>query len=322
MGQLDMISRQEPIARLLASPETPEPLRRRLTLVLAIRKFAETQLDLAPDGNFLQYADLGRPYAVYCVFAAPELSLEPKTWCYPLIGCAAYRGYFSENDARSYAGCLQAQGYDVAVNGADAYSTLGWFSDPVLNTFVDRTPEELAGLIFHELAHKIFYVADDTTFNESFAVTVETEGVRRWLGAGNPGDYRRYQRSRDRQGQVLALYVDVRRRLEKLYAGRQPDRLKRREKATIFAELESELKALRNAWGETATARPGQPLNNATIVSVGAYNDLVPAFQRLLSACQGDLAVFYRVCQHLADMPRQERRRLLDAPTELLEPAG
>jgi predicted aminopeptidase len=323
-GQIDILARQRPIAQLTSSPQTPETLRQRLSLVLEIRRFAGGELLLPVGGHFLEYADLGRPEAVYCVFAAPEFSLDAKTWCYPFVGCAAYRGYFSKADARDYADRLAAEGYDTAVGGAPAYSTLGWFADPVLNTFIFRYPEDLAGLIFHELAHQIFYAADDTTFNESFATAVEQEGVRRWLQAGHDGDIERYRKNRERRSEVLDLIDRHRRRLASLYATNQPDTAKRRAKADIFADLKSEYRRLLRTWGATGddNAWLQQPLNNAHLVSVESYHDLVPAFHDLLEACRGNLDAFYSACKRLAEMPREERRRMLASPHKLLTPAG
>jgi predicted aminopeptidase len=324
LGQVEILTHQKPLVHLISAPQTPEALREKLSLILTIRRFAETGLDLPVGRNYKDYVDLGRPQAVYCVFAAPEFSLRAKTWCYPFVGCAAYRGYFSERKARDYARDLRHQGYDVAIGGAAAYSTLGWFADPVLNTIIDRNPEELAGLIFHELAHHIFYVADDTTFNESFATTVEREGVRRWLEAGNPGDMARYRTTWDRQADVLKLLAGYRRRLEDLYAGLQPEAFKRRQKAEIFDALQNDYRALLTGWGDNGSANSWlqQPLNNAHLVSVGSYHDLVPAFQRLLNACHTDFAVFYRVCKRLAKLPQAQRRVLLATPDKLLEPTS
>ncbi len=175
-GQVEILNLQEPLPRLIEDPATPEALRQRLALVMDIRRFAESGLSLPAGGHYLAYADLGRPFAVYSVFAAPEFSLTPKTWCYPVIGCAAYRGYFSATAAREYAAGLREASYDVYVAGVPAYSTLGWFRDPVLNTFIHREPADLAALVFHELAHQVLYVRDDTTFNESFAKVFVVEG--------------------------------------------------------------------------------------------------------------------------------------------------
>jgi predicted aminopeptidase len=323
-GQLDILSKKRPLADLIDSDETPAELSRRLTLILEIRRFAESELDLPVGKNYLEYVDLGRSQAVYCVFAAPEFSLEPKTWCYPFVGCTAYRGYFSENGARMQALNLQGQGYDVAIGGAAAYSTLGWFADPVLNTFVDRPTEELAGLVFHELAHQVLYVADDTTFNESFATTVEREGVRRWLEAGNPGDPERYQKNWRRKSATLKLVDKYRKRLKALYASPFPQTAKRWEKAALFEGLKSEYLAMTRDRGVQggATGWLDQPLNNAHLVTIASYHDLVPLFRHLLEACRGDLGVFYRACIYLSRQSRERRLQLLEAPFSLLKVAG
>ncbi|HTZ00655.1 MAG TPA: aminopeptidase, partial [Rhodocyclaceae bacterium] len=180
-GQMDMLGRARPIQAVLDDPSTSERLKQQLVDVGRIRQFASAELGLPDNGSFRRYADLQRPFAVWNVFAAAEFSTKPKRWCYLLVGCADYRGYFSAAAAAGEAEQLRRQGYDVYVAGIPAYSTLGWFDDPVLNTVIDYPVIRLAPLIFHELAHQVAYARDDTTFNESFAVAVELEGMRRWL---------------------------------------------------------------------------------------------------------------------------------------------
>ncbi len=181
-GQTEIIARARPIDEVIAA--TPDPvLKARLARAQAIRAFASRELALPDNRSYTNYADLGRPYAVWNVFAAPELSLSPRQWCFPIAGCVSYRGYFAEGDARAEAARIAAAGDDVHVGGVPAYSTLGYFDDPVLSTFVRYREVELARLIFHELAHQVVYVKDDTSFNESFATAVEEEGIARWLAA-------------------------------------------------------------------------------------------------------------------------------------------
>ncbi|MEJ2657639.1 MAG: aminopeptidase [Desulfobacterales bacterium] len=180
-GQISILNKRQPIHQILEEPDAPEKLKQKLKLILDIRKFAKDDLFLPADDQYLSYVALERRFAVWNVYATPEFSFSAKTWCYPIIGCAVYRGYFSETDAFNYAEQLKAKGYDVYIGGVVAYSTLGWFDDPVLSTFIYSSDIKLAALIFHELAHHLLYVPDDTTFNESFATTVEQVSLRRWL---------------------------------------------------------------------------------------------------------------------------------------------
>jgi predicted aminopeptidase len=189
-GQLEILSKREPIAELLADSQTRPALRDKLQLVLDLREFAEHELRLKTDGHYLLYADLGRRFVVWNVYAAPEFSLEPKKWWYPVVGSLKYRGFFSEEDAKRYGADMAKQGYDVYVGGVDAYSTLGWFKDPVLNTFIHHSPPELAELLFHELAHQRVFAKGDTDFNEAFATAVGEEGVRRWIAAHGDAEMR------------------------------------------------------------------------------------------------------------------------------------
>src|SRR6266699_5283033 len=192
-GQYQIFAHEKSIEKLLASPQTPDRLKQRLELLRSLRAFADTDLKLPVDGHYRKYADLERPYVVWNVEAAPEFSLEPKSWWYPLVGSLEYRGYFAEENANKYAAWLRSKGYDVFVGGVEAYSTLGWFKDPVLNTFIFNPEPDLAETIFHELGHQRVFARSDTDFNEAFATTVGEEGARRWLrSAGNTTIYESY----------------------------------------------------------------------------------------------------------------------------------
>lgn len=273
-----------------------------------------------PDGpGFRTYAELGRPFAVWNVFAAPELSLELRRWCFPFAGCVSYRGYFSKTQARAFAAGLAASGDDVDVGGVAAYSTLGWFEDPLLSTFVAYPEPELARLLFHETAHRVAYAADDTVFNESFATAVEQEGVGRWLARHGSEAQRTDFRARERRrGDFLRLVEGTRRRLAALYAAPAPAEVRRAGKAGLLRELRLEYEEQKLAWAGYAGYDSwfGEGLNNARIAAAAAYTDLVPAFQRLLARLGGDLPAFYREAKRLASAPRGERRALLaeDSP--------
>ena len=300
---------------MLDEPHISEKLKTQLELVLDIREFAKNELCLPVKNQYLGFADLKRPFAVWNVYATPEFSFTPKIWCYPVVGCAAYRGYFSKQDARNYCDKLEKQGYDVFMGGVAAYSTLGWFDDPVLNTFVYRSPAKLAALMFHELAHHVLYVEDDTAFNESFATAVEQEGLRRWLTAKNDlSALSEYQIDYRRRRQFIQLVMKYRKQLESLYAKDLPTRTKRDAKAGMFDGLRNEYRLLKQQW----EGYPGydlwfsQPLNNAQMISVSTYYDLVPEFLRLLQHTEYNLEMFYKECQNLARQTKEERRARLE----------
>jgi len=260
--------------------------------------------------------DLQRPYVLWNVFAAPELSLTPKTWCYPFAGCAAYRGYFNEKYARQYADRLNKQGYDVYVGGVTAYSTLGWFDDPVLNTIIALSEARTAALIFHELAHQILYVKDDTAFNESFATLVEQEGLRRWQHAyGSERIYSEYLRRHHRQEQFVQLIMHYRQRLELLYQTELAPTEKRVRKTTIFSELRNEFNYMKTHQVELSVydAWMNNSLNNAKISSVVAYHDFLSAFQKILTQNMGKMNKFFYACQQLAQKNKFERHQILES---------
>ncbi len=309
-GQLDLMRRAAPIAEQLRADSTSAALKVKLQAVLRIRDFASRELGLPDNASYRSYADLGRQYALWNVFAASEFSIEPVSSCFVLVGCVSYRGYFGEADAQAAGARLRAQGYDVYVGGVPAYSTLGWFDDPVLSTFVNYPEGELARLMFHELAHQLVYVKNDTRFNESFATTVEQVGVEHWLA--REGDARQratFERSQERKRDFLALILTYRSRLEQYYREDLPAEVKRGGKARLFADMDRDYRQLKATWGGFTgydrwfAAKP----NNATLASVALYTDLVPAFRALLEREGGDLPRFYAAVKKLARLPQDER---------------
>ncbi len=315
-GQCNILSERKPISEIIADPEAPEILRERLSFILAVRQFAASELHLPVNDNYLTYVDLKRPYVVWNVFAAPEFSLTPKTWCYPVVGCATYRGYFSEKNAQQYAAALNGKRYDVYVAGVTAYSTLGWFDDPVLSTFIQYSKAQSAGLIFHELAHQVLYVKNDTGFNESFATAVEQEGLRRWQQATESSQiYREYLTGYRREEQFVRLIMHYRQLLEILYRTDASPSVKRDKKALIFSELRNEFERMNTNEMDLSVYANWiyQDLNNAKIGSVAAYHDFVPAFQKMLAQSDGDLNQFYQACRQLGQKKKDERHRILNA---------
>ncbi len=309
-GQLALMSKREPITQVLDKASTPPALRSQLEAVEAIRDFASRRLGLPDNGSYRSYADLGRPYVVWNVVAAPEFSVDAKEWCYPIAGCVAYRGYFSEPRAHRFASELRGQGFDVAVGGVAAYSTLGHFNDPVLNTMMGWNDVELAAIIFHELTHQLLYVPNDSSFNEALATTVEEEGVRRWLQAqGRDADLARHLLQQGHYLKVIDLLSVTRTELRALYASGLPPESMREKKRAAFAELHASFAALKTGWGGHAPFEAWfeGDLNNAHLASISTYYTCVPGFERELEAAGGDLPAFYARVRELAKLDQEKR---------------
>jgi predicted aminopeptidase len=316
-GQLTLMSKREPISRVIDAPSTPAKLRTQLTAVTAIRNFASHELGLPDNGSYRKYADIGRPYVVWNVVAAPEFSVEPKKWCFPIVGCVGYRGYFVELKARKFAAGLHADGFDVAVGGVAAYSTLGHFDDPILSTMVSWNDVELASIVFHELTHQLLYVRNDASFNEALATTVEEEGVRRWLDSqGREKDLGDHLLQHERYLEVIALMAATRDKLRELYAAGLPPPLMRERKRRTLEALRESYGALRTQWGGHAPfdAWFAQDINNAHLASIATYFACVPGFERELKAVGGNLPAFYTRVRELAKL-HQDRRDLLVCET-------
>ncbi|MEN9629384.1 MAG: hypothetical protein RJA10_2611 [Pseudomonadota bacterium] len=318
-GHLDVMQRARPVTDWLSDSGTPQTLRERLQLTQQLRDFAVGELKLPDNPSYRSYADLQRSAVVFNVVATPELSLTLKTWCFPVMGCVGYRGYFSRAEADALAAQLKAEGLEVSVYGVPAYSTLGWSNwiggDPLLNTFIDWPEAELARLIFHELAHQVAYAADDTTFNESFATAVERLGGERWL-ATRPQARAEHERQQQRRADLRELMQRQRDRLLALYGSAQDDAVKRARKAELMTQWRAEYEAIkRERWAGFAgydafIARA----NNASFGVQAAYNDGVPAFERLFERQGRDFARFHAEVQRLAALPRAERRAALGLP--------
>lgn len=314
-GQWQLLRLRRPVDTLLADPATPLLLRRHLETARSIRDFASRELGLPDNGSYRGYADLGRPFVVWNVFAAPALALEPKQWCFPVLGCVAYRGYFERGRAADLARELRQQGWDVYLAGIPAYSTLGWFDDPLLNTFIHWPPGRLADLLFHELAHQRLYIGDDTAFNESFATAVGELGAWRWLerhaGSRERADY---ALELERRQALLEQAGQAREALATLYASNLSDAAKRRGKARILGELRDRYLA---RWGGDGGYDAWfEDLNNAKLAALSAYHRLVPAFKALFREAGGDFMEFYRRVQTLGALPPGERAARLEALLE------
>ena len=313
-GQMQIWHRSRPIEQVIADEHTPEAVKERLALVLRIREFASAELALPDNGSYRNYADLQRPFALWNVFATTEFSVTPKEWCFPFAGCVGYRGYFSQTAAEQFANNLKRDGLDVFVSGVPAYSTLGWFDDPVLNTVVGYPEAELARLIFHELAHQVVYVPGDTMFNESFAAAVEQDGVERWLArTGGKAEQAAFDLQQQRRAAFIKLVLKYRDELEALYGTKTPDTEKRQKKADIFAAMNDEYLTLKSSWeGYAGYDRFfAGPLNNARLVPVATYSELVPGFRRLLASNGGDYKRFFAAVKALGNIPEEQRHAKL-----------
>jgi len=312
-GQLSLLSDARPIDAWMADPATTPRLRVRLETARQIRRYAVQELGLPDNDSYKNYAALKQPYVLWNVVATPELSLKPIQWCFPVAGCVNYRGYYSKADAQAYAAELRSAGNDVEVGGVTAYSTLGWFNDPLISTFINYPDAELARLIFHELAHQVVYVAGDSQFNESFASAVEEAGVERWLARfGNDAMRAGYARYLDRKRDFLALLLRIRGELDANYKSDAPVAEKRAVKARLFQQLKDEYQVLKTSWGGYAGYDKffAEPLSNAHLASVATYNDFVPAFRQLLRKDAG-LPRFYADVRALAALDHDARHAQL-----------
>ncbi|ODU95833.1 MAG: aminopeptidase [Rubrivivax sp. SCN 70-15] len=319
-GHLDIVHRARPVSAWLADPATPPALRARLELAERIRNFAVSELKEPDNASYRSYADLQRRAAVWNVVAAPELSLTLKTWCFPVMGCVGYRGYYRQDGADALAATLKAEGWETSVYGVPAYSTLGWTNwlggDPLLDTFIAWPEGELARLIFHELAHQEAYADDDTTFNESFAVAVSRIGSRRWLREHGSAQARAEDAAVSlRQHDFRALTARTRAQLQAVYDSRLPDADKRARKAEIMAAMRADYAALKaGRWGGFAGYDAWfAHANNASLGVQAAYNQLVPEFERLFEHEGEDFSRFYAEVRRLAALPKAERRATLAA---------
>ncbi|NHZ63637.1 aminopeptidase [Massilia genomosp. 1] len=314
-GQLTLLSDARSIDDWLNDQATDAKLRMRLATARQIRTFAVKELGLPDNNSYKNYAALSRPFVLWNVVAAPELSLKPIQWCFPVAGCVTYRGYYSKEDATEYARVLREEGNDVSVGGVPAYSTLGWFNDPLISTFIHYPDAELARLIFHELSHQVVYVAGDSQFNESFASAVEEAGVERWLsGYGNDTMRANYLAISARKKQFLSLLLGCRDALDKAYASKASVAEKRAAKARLFQKLQDDYQLLKASWGGYAGYDRffAEPLSNAHLASIATYNDFIPAFRALL-AREKTFARFYAAAKALAELDRDERHRRLKA---------
>lgn len=318
-GQLSLLSGAEDIPVLLQKPDTPAELARKLRLIQEARTFAQRQLALTPGDNYTTYVDTGKPFVLWNISATPAFSLTPKKWCYPVVGCQSYRGYFAQEDAEKAAATLRSEDQDVYVSGVSAYSTLGWFDDPVLNTFVFRSDLDLVTLIFHELAHKVLYIPGDTAFNESFATAVEEAGLQDWLEAHDQSDqYSVYVGRRQHHEAFTRRVLATIKELEALYATAVPEHSTREN--WLGPRKEAIIEKMRAGYFEESASWTfkgydawfSSPINNAKLITVANYHQYVPHFSSLLRKQRRDFRSFYERAKNLGELPPEARLKMLE----------
>ena len=317
-GHLSLLSKREPVSELLQDKSLDASRRKQLEMARAIRDYASETLKLPDNGSYRQYVALDQPYVVWNVVATPELSLDPVKWCFPVVGCLSYRGYYAKEAAEKFAQPLRDQGYDVMVRGVRAYSTLGWFDDPLVSTMFRNGPNALAEVISHELSHQIIYAKNDTIFNEAFASTVGELGVKHWIQSRHPEKLEDYLDALKRRDQFLDLLRNTSDHLRTLYASASNDDSKRQQKAAIIEALRDNYQKLKTSWDgyEGYDGWFKTPINNARLISIAVYRDRVPDFMRWFEACGEDFDRFYSAVKTMGKLDQTARHKRLTGPAE------
>lgn len=315
-GHMKIMAARKDVGEVIADPATPQDVHNRLLTSVEVRKFAIAELGLPDNDSYSKYADIKRNYVTLAIYAAPEFSLAPKVWCFAFYGCVPYLGYFSEATVRRQAQMLRSRGFDIHVNGVIAYSTLGWMSDPLLNTMVSQDDTWLAGLVFHELAHQRVYINGDSGFNEAFAVAVETTGVEKWLRArGDAAGLRQYRAGRDRQADFLALVSRTRDELNVIYRSDARPESMRAQKAAAVERLRARYREMRDRRWNGYRGYDGwfdEPINNAKLAAASVYDERVPAFLRLFKLCSDDYSRFYAAVRRIGGIKPPSRVKALE----------
>ncbi len=323
-GHLTVLSEQESIREILQQPDLASSLRVKLELATQAREFASAELFLPDNDSYRYYSDIKRPYVVWNVIATQHYSITARQWCFLIVGCVSYRGYFNKADAQAYADTLVTQGYDVNVSGAQAYSTLGWLDDPLLSTMIKHNEARLVGLIFHELAHQQVYIDDDSSFNEAFATSVEIEGVRRWFKRQTTSDvvqteklYQQYLIARQHEIEFKQMLKSTQLKLETLFKSTVFKNSSNREvlKQQVFAQLQIDYRILKKSWQDYAgyDAWMKRDLNNAHLALVATYHDKVPAFLAVLKSVDSDIKKYYELVAIIGELPEKKRNQRLSS---------
>ncbi|MGH8271332.1 MAG: aminopeptidase [Gammaproteobacteria bacterium] len=318
-GELAVLSKRKPIKAVIADSATSTEVRKKLEFVMVARKYAVTALGLPDNESYKTYVKLDRAYPVWVVFAAPEFSLKPQTWCFPFSGCVPYRGYFEQKAALAFADKLAQEGKDVYVDGAPAYSTLGWFADPVYSSMLEWNDVALAGTIFHELAHQKLYVKGDSAFNESFADTVEDIGIERFFSTHDPALLPLWSKQRGSNLATAKYVEETRASLLVIYASKVSDTQKREEKRAEYQWLAERFRQSGKRFGITYSPGWLDNLNNASFAQMNTYDRWIPAFHQLLACVNGDLPAFYKAAKRIGALSREDRTARLQALATLKE---
>lgn len=324
-GHLALTMAGKPVDSFIASEGTTSELRDKLILSRQARHFANNPLALDPGDAFTDYVVLDHPWVVVNLVAVPEFSLQPHQWCYPVLGCQAYRGYFHLEDAKREEQRFHTQDYDTFIGGVTAYSTLGWFDDPLHSGFTNLDDDRMVALMFHELAHQVVYMAVDTAFNESFATAVELEGLKLWLA--HQGDLSAFQQALTRlelRNSTHDLIEAASTELEQLYQQQSvlSESSLRERKQRIFDELNAAYEGLLENRGRHEKGPFGAApvaFNNARIALFAQYNQHVPAFRELLKQSSYDFPAFYEAVKALSQQPENQRQQALQVLSERFE---
>ena len=315
-GHLKLMRARQPIVEVLADESTSPELRQKLQTLMEARKFAVTELGLPDNDSYSTFVETGRSAVTWNVVAAEEFSVNAKTWCFPVAGCVSYRGYFDRDDADDYAKRLAEENFDVTVGGASAYSTLGWFDDPILDTMLRGSDTRYVSTLFHELAHQVLYVKDDSDFNEAFASFVEQIGTRKWLvDRGEAERIDAYDLSLQRGEDFVQLLKVTREALQATFGKSIDEQAMRAEKADVFNKMRDDYESLKESWGGYSGYDNWfkRDLNNARLVAVSTYRRFVPAFFAMYLEAEEDINRFYDIARIAAELPFHERREHMNA---------
>ena len=321
-GHLKLMSARQSIDKLLAADDTDPELRGKLQTLVDARQYAVTALKLPDNDSYNTYVETGKRAITWNVVATEEFSMRPNTWCFPVAGCVSYRGYFDRQDAEKFAASLAEESFDITIGGASAYSTLGWFDDPVFDTMLRGDDLRYVGTLFHELAHQVLYVKDDSNFNEAFASFVEQEGVRRWLEDRLQTErIEGYKASLVRSGDFVELLKSTREALLELYKEPIAEAVMRERKQQVFDGMRSDYEILKTSWGGF-NGYDGwfrRELNNARLVAVATYRRYVPAFAAMYKEVDGDLEGFYGLAEEISSLPAEKRQAIMMKYLEIAE---
>ena len=309
-GHSEILNKQRPIQDVIYDPKTTQKIKQRLTNAKEARKFASEILKLPDNDSYRNYADIGRDYVVWTVVATPPYSIKPKEWCFIIVGCLSYRGYFSKQSAEDFAAELRKKKMDVYVAGTKAYSTLGWFDDPLLNTMLYKSEAYRIGIIFHELAHQQMYADSDTAFNEAFATTVELQGIKHWFTLTDKQQlYADYAVAKNRDKEFKNLLIQAQENLKNIYVLEQSDSVLESKKMQVFKKLKNQYEKFKQRWSDYNGYDKwmAQPLNNAHLALVATYNNWVPALTQLFEQSNHDYKIFYKKIEQLKDLDKQQR---------------